>query len=123
MFGYKNPIKSYREMDNRATGAAFEVRWLESVIMVLKFIQNDQYTPVAATKKLVEVTVGLDHVQNNLNVQLGLKHMVLLKHVYIMSIDMINKAIQTNNMSLLSSVIESLQIIIAPYKKTQALIK
>ena len=123
MFGNNNPIKSYIDIDNKVSGAAFEKRWFESVIMVLKFIQNNQYTPVTAHKKLIEVSDGLKLVKANLNDKLEAQHMAMLTNIYRLCIQVINTAIQTKNMSYLAIVVTSLQVVIEPYYKTPALIQ
>ena len=118
MFESKNPTKSYLDMDNKVSGAAFEKRWFESVIMVLKRIGNNQYTPVGAHKKLIEICDGLQWVQENLNEKLGSQHRVMLKNIYSMSIQIINAAIDTKNMSYLAIVVTSLEVVLEPYNKS-----
>jgi hypothetical protein len=120
MFGIKNPINAYVTMDNKVSGAAFEKRWFESVIMVLKRIGNNQYTPVEAHKKLLEVCDGLQWVQENLNEKLGSQHRTMLKNIYSMSIQIINAAIDTKNMAYLAIVVTSIEVVIEPYNKKAA---
>lgn len=105
-------------MDNKVSGAAFEKRWFESVIMLLNVIQkSNKYTPVEVHKKLIEVCNGLQCIQDNLNGQLGEQHRKLLKTIYSLSIQMINTAIQTKNMTYLASAVDNLQVVLEPYNK------
>lgn len=120
MFGSKNPINAYLNMDNKVSGAAFEKRWFESVIMVLQRIQNNQYTPVEAHKKLIDICDGLQWIQENLNEKLGSQHRTMLKNIYSMSIQIINAAIDTKNMAYLAIVITSLEVVLEPYNKSKS---
>ena len=120
MFGSKNPAAAYLSMDNKVSGAAFEKRWFESVIMVLKRIGNNQYTLVESHKKLLEICDGLQWVQENFNEKLGSQHRSMLKNIYSMSIQIINAAIDTKNMSYLAIVVTSLEVVLEPYNKVKA---
>lgn len=115
MFRTKSPIAAYVEIDNNLTGANFERRWFESVIMVLGRIQNGFYEPVEAHKKLLEVCDGLQWVQENLNEKMNSQHRTLLKNIYSLSIQIINSALETKNMAFLSIVVSSLHTVIGPY--------
>ena len=112
----KKALNAYTEIDNNLSGAAFEQRWFESVIMVLMRVQNGYYNPVEAHKKLIEVCDGLGWIQENLNEKLSSQHRTLLKSIYSTSIQIINGAIATKNFQYLDIVISSLRTVIEPYK-------
>lgn len=113
----KQNIDAYNSADDNLTGAYFEKRWFESVIMVLTRIQAGFYDPVTAHKKLIEVCDGLQWVQENLNEKLISQHRTMLKNIYSLSIQIINAAIITGQMGYLSIVISSIRTIIEPYNQ------
>jgi hypothetical protein len=117
MFGTQNALKSYVSIDDNLTGASFEQRWFESVIMILKRIQGGEFNPVETHKKLLEVCDGLQWVQENLNEKLNSQHRTMLKNIYSTNIQILNGAIQTKNMEFLSIVIASIETITKPYYK------
>ena len=111
----KNPLAAYNDMEENVYGADFEKKWYESVIMILVMIQNNKFSAVDAHIKLIEVCDGLGWIQENLNEQLNSQHRTLLKGIFSNSIQIINGAIQTNNMDYLEIVIASLKTVIGPY--------
>jgi len=117
MFGTQNALKSYVSIDDNLSGASFEQRWFESVVMILKRIQGSEFDPVITHKKLLEVCDGLQWVQENLNEKLNSQHRTMLKNIYSTNIQILNGAIQTKNMDFLSIVIASLETITKPYYK------
>jgi hypothetical protein len=121
MFGNQNALKSYVSIDDNLTGASFEQRWFESVVMILKRIQGGEFNAVDTHIKLIEVCEGLQWVQENLNEKLNSQHRTMLKNIYSTNIQILNGAIQTKNMDFLSIVIASIETITQPYyKKSQS---
>jgi len=118
MFGAKNKLNAYVDVQNTVTGADFERRWFESVIMVLNQIQAGMYDPVKTHIKLIEVRDGLQWVQSNLNERLNSQHRTMLKNIYSTNIQIINCAIEARNMSYLDIVIASIKTIVEPYSRT-----
>jgi hypothetical protein len=117
----KKALNAYIEIDNNLTGADFEKKWFESVIMVLNRIQSGSfYNQVETHVKLIEICDGLQWIQENLNEKLNSQHRTLLKQIYSLSIQIINGAIATNNMTYLSIVTASLKTVLEPYCKTHA---
>jgi hypothetical protein len=116
MFGAKqNGISMYNTVDSSVSGAQFEQKWFESVIMVLTRIKENYYIPVEAHRRLIEVCEGLQWVQENLNEKLNSQHRTLLKSLYSVNIQIINGAIETKNMEYLDIVISTLKTITQPY--------
>ena len=111
----RNALAAYANVNENVSGADFEKKWYESVIMVLQLIQKNHYAPVDAHIKLIEVCDGLGWIQENLNEKLNSQHRTLLKGIFSNSIQIINGAIQTKNMDYLEIVVASLKTVIAPY--------
>ena len=111
----KNALEAYNQVEDNVSGADFEKKWYESVIMVLQLIQKNHYSPVDAHIKLIEICDGLGWIQENLNENLNSQHRTLLKGIFSNSIQIINGAIHTKNMDYLEIVIASLRTVIAPY--------
>ena len=111
----KNALAAYADVDENVSGADFENKWYESVIMVLQLIQKNHYAPVDTHIKLIEICDGLGWIQENLNEKLNSQHRTLLKGIFSNSIQIINGAIQTKNMDYLEIVVASLKTVIAPY--------
>ena len=120
MFGSNNPLKTYVAIDSNLSGASFEKKWFESVILLLKKIQAGQLDAVMTHKKLLEVSEGLQWIQENLNEKLSSQHRTLLKSIYSTSIQVINGAIQTQNTEYLGVVIASLETVTQPYYRNTA---
>ena len=119
MFGnQKSKANMYADIDNYVSGADFERKWFESVIMILNRVKDGFYTPMDAQKKLIEVCDGLQWVQENINEKLNSQHRTLLKNIYSVNIQIINGAIQTKNMEYLDIVISTLKTITEPYYKS-----
>jgi hypothetical protein len=123
MFGAKNSLNAYVDVQNTVTGADFERRWFESVIMVLNQIQAGMHDPVKTHIKLLEVRDGLQWVQSNLNERLNSQHRTMLKNIYSTNIQIINSAIEAKNISYLDIVITSIKTILEPYNKTMEMAK
>lgn len=117
MFNSRNAIDTYVGIDNNLQGAGFEKRWFESVLMVVNRIMNNEYNPVEAHKKLLEVCEGLQWVQENLNEKLSSQHRTLLKSIYGTNIQILNSAMKTGDFEYLPMVAKSIQIILEPYQK------
>jgi hypothetical protein len=115
MFTKQNALNSYIEIDNNLQGASFEKRWFESVVMILKKIQNGGLNEVESHIKLLEVSEGLQWVQENLNEKLNSQHRTMLKAIYSTNIQVLNGAIQSKNYEYLPVVIASIEIILKPY--------
>jgi len=115
MFTSNNPLKTYIDIDNNISGADFEKKWFESVIALLKKIQAGEFDPVMTHKKLLEISEGLQWVQENLNEKLSSQHRTLLKSIYSTSIQIMNGAIQTRNTEYLGIVIACLETVVQPY--------
>ena len=110
-------VKKYISVDNARDGAAFEERWIESVIMILKRIKDNEFDMPTSHRKLLEVCEGLQWVQENLNEALNSQHRTLLKSIYSTNIQILNGAMQTKNLDLLPIVVSTLETIGQPYKR------
>ncbi|MBU3575926.1 hypothetical protein [Polynucleobacter sp. UK-Mo-2m-Kol15] len=115
MFTSNNPLKTYVDIDNNITGADFEKKWFESVIALLRKIQAGEFDAVMTHKKLLEISEGLQWIQENLNEKLSSQHRTLLKSIYSTSIQIMNGAIQTRNTEYLGIVIACLETVVQPY--------
>lgn len=115
MFTSNNPLKTYVDIDNNITGADFEKKWFESVITLLRKIQAGEFDAVMTHKKLLEISEGLQWIQENLNEKLSSQHRTLLKSIYSTSIQIMNGAIQTRNTEYLGIVIACLETVVQPY--------
>jgi endonuclease/exonuclease/phosphatase (EEP) superfamily protein YafD len=115
MFTSNNPLKTYVDIDNNITGADFEKKWFESVIALLRKIQAGEFDAVLTHKKLLEISEGLQWIQENLNEKLSSQHRTLLKSIYSTSIQIMNGAIQTRNTEYLGIVIACLETVVQPY--------
>jgi hypothetical protein len=115
MFTSNNPLKTYVDIDNNISGADFEKKWFESVIALLKKIQAGEFDAVMTHKKLLEISEGLQWIQENLNEKLSSQHRTLLKSIYSTSIQIMNGAIQTRNTEYLGIVIACLETVVQPY--------
>jgi len=115
MFTSNNPLKTYIDIDNNITGADFERKWFESVIALLRKIQAGEFDAVMTHKKLLEISEGLQWIQENLNEKLSSQHRTLLKSIYSTSIQIMNGAIQTRNTEYLGIVIACLETVVQPY--------
>jgi|UniRef100_UPI0040480458 hypothetical protein len=115
MFKTTSAINSYVAVDNQLTGASFEKRWFESVIMILKRIMDGEFNAVENHKKLLEISEGLQWVQENLNEKLNSQHRTMLKTIYSTNIQILNGAIQTQSMEYLPLVVASMEVILGPY--------
>ena len=115
MSNFKTAIKTYASIDDDLTGAHFERRWFESVVMVLKSIQGGQYDAMQCHQKLSEITTSLQWIQENLNEKLDAKHRTLLKSIYSTNIQILAEAIHARNYEYLGVVITSLEACMAPY--------
>jgi len=111
----RNPLAAYGDVNENVYGPDFEKKWYESVVMILQLIQKNHFSAVDAHIKLIEVCDGLGWIQENLNEQLNSQHRTLLKGIFSNSIQIINGAIQTNNMEYLDIVIASLKTMMGPY--------
>jgi len=111
----RNPLAAYNDVNENVSGPDFEKKWYESVVMILQLIQKNHFSAVDAHIKLIEVCDGLGWIQENLNEQLNSQHRTLLKGIFSNSIQIINGAIQTNNMEYLDIVIASLKTMMGPY--------
>ncbi len=120
MFNSKNAINAYVSVDNNLTGASFEKRWFESVIGMIKRIMTGEFDPVTNHKRLLEISEGLQWVQENLNEKLHSQHRTMLKTIYSTNIQILNGAIQTQNFEYLPLVIASMEVILGPYNKLPA---
>ncbi|QWD71791.1 hypothetical protein [Polynucleobacter sp. UB-Raua-W9] len=117
MFTNVNKINAYVAVDNNLEGPAFEKRWFESVVMILKKIQRNELNEVESHIKLLEVCQGIQWVQENLNEKLNSQHRTMLKAIYSTNIQILNGIIQTKNMEYLPLVITSLEVVLKPYEK------
>ena len=115
MFTSNNPLKTYIDIDNNITGADFEKKWFESVIALMRKIQAGEFDAVMTHKKLLEISEGLQWIQENLNEKLSSQHRTLLKSIYSTSIQIMNGAIQTRNTEYLGIVIACLETVVQPY--------
>ena len=115
MSNFKTAIKAYASMDDNLTGAHFEQRWFESVVMVLRSIKGGQYDAMQCHQKLIEITTSLQWIQENLNEKLEAKHRTLLKSIYSTNIQILTEAIQARNYEYIDVVITSLEVCMAPY--------
>jgi endonuclease/exonuclease/phosphatase (EEP) superfamily protein YafD len=115
MFTSNNPLKTYVDIDNNISGADFEKKWFESVIALLRKIQAGEFDAVMTHKKLLEISEGLQWIQENLNEKLSSQHRTLLKSIYSTSIQIMNGAIQTRNTEYLGIVIACLETVVQPY--------
>jgi endonuclease/exonuclease/phosphatase (EEP) superfamily protein YafD len=115
MFTSNNPLKTYIDIDNNISGADFEKKWFESVIALLRKIQAGEFDAVMTHKKLLEISEGLQWIQENLNEKLSSQHRTLLKSIYSTSIQIMNGAIQTRNTEYLGIVIACLETVVQPY--------
>jgi hypothetical protein len=113
----RKALNVYAEIDSNLSGASFEKKWFESVIMVLQRVQNGYYNPVESHIKLIEVCDGLGWIQENLNEKLSSQHRTLLKSIYSTAIQIINGAIATKNFQYLEIVVSSLRTVIEPYNQ------
>jgi len=111
----RNPLAAYGDVNENVYGPDFEKKWYESVVMILQLIQKHHFSAVDAHIKLIEICDGLGWIQENLNEQLNSQHRTLLKGIFSNSIQIINGAIQTNNMEYLDIVIASLKTMMGPY--------
>jgi hypothetical protein len=117
MFTNRNALKTYTSIDDNLSGASFEKRWFESVIMILGRVKAGEFNSVESHKILLKVMEGLQWVQENLNEKLGSQHRTMLKNIYSLGIQIINGAIATGNMQYLEIVISSLKTVLEPYEK------
>ncbi|MBU3580224.1 hypothetical protein ICN17_09455 [Polynucleobacter sp. 73C-SIWE] len=115
MFTSNNPLKTYIDIDNNITGADFEKKWFESVITLLRKIQTGEFDAVMTHKRLLEISEGLQWIQENLNEKLSSQHRTLLKSIYSTCIQIMNGAIQTRNTEYLGIVIACLETVVQPY--------
>ena len=113
----KKAFNTYVEIDDTLSGAEFEKKWFESVIMVLQRVQNNYYNPVVTHVKLLEVCNGLEWVQDNLNDKLSTEHKTLLENIYSCCITIINSAIILKDFIYLDIVISSVKTVMEPYNK------
>jgi hypothetical protein len=117
MFNSSKAINAYVSVDNNLTGASFEKRWFESVIMILNRVIGGEFNAVENHKKLLEISEGLQWIQENLNEKLNSQHRTMLKTIYSTNIQILNGAIQSQNFEYLPLVIASMEVILAPYNK------
>ena len=115
----KAAIRTYATIDSHLTGARFEQRWFESVILTLRAIKRDHYTQDEAQRKLLEITNSLQWIQENLNEKLDSKHRTLLKSIYSTNIQILTGCVQTRNYEYLEIVIAALETCMAPYYRAQ----
>lgn len=116
MFGSaRKGLNAYVNVQNTVTGADFERRWFESVIMVLNQIKAGMHDPVQTHIKLIEIRDGLFWVQNNLNESLNPQYRATLKSIYMTNIQIINGAIASKDMSYLDAVVTSIKAVLEPY--------
>jgi hypothetical protein len=111
----KTAIKTYATIDSQLTGAHFEQRWFESVVMVLRAIRRGHYSPEEAQKNLLEITNCLQWIQENLNEKLESTHRTLLKSIYSTNIQILTGCVQTRDYEYLDIVITALESCMAPY--------
>lgn len=116
----RNGLKAYVETDNNLSGADFEKKWYESVLMVLNRIEGNYYDPVETTIKLIEICNGLQWVQENLNEHLNSQHRTLLKNIFSVNIQILNGAIITRDLSYMPIVAESIRAILTPYNRSKS---
>ena len=118
MFAAKNSLNAYAAVQNTVqSGADFEKRWFESVVMVLNQIRDGLLDPVLTHVRLIEVRDGLQWVQENLNERLNSQHRTMLKSIYSVNIQIINSALETKNTEYLPMVIASIKVILRPYEQ------
>jgi len=116
MFGSaRKGLNAYVNVQNTVTGADFERRWFESVIMVLNQIKAGMHDPVQTHIKLIEIRDGLQWIQNNLNESLNSQYRATLRSIYGTNIQIINGAIASKDMSYLDVVATSIKTILEPY--------
>lgn len=115
MTNFKTAIKTYASIDDNLTGAHFEQRWFESVVMTLNAIKDEKYDAHESHQKMIEITTSLQWIQENLNEKLEAKHRTLLKSIYSTNIQILLDCIQTRNYEYLDIVITSLEACMAPY--------
>jgi hypothetical protein len=120
MFNTQSGLNTYVAVDNSLEGPAFEKRWFESVVMILKKIQRGELNEVQAHIKLLEVCQGLQWVQENLNEKLNSQHRTMLKSIYSTNIQILNGAIQSKSLEYIPLVIASIEVILKPYEKKDA---
>lgn len=116
----KAAIRTYATIDSHLTGAHFEQRWFESVILTLRAIKREHYSPDEAQRKLLEITNSLQWIQENLNEKLDYKHRTLLKSIYSTNIQILTGCVQTRNYEYLEIVIAALETCMAPYYRGQS---
>ncbi len=118
MFAAKNNLNAYSTVQNTVqSGADFEKRWFESVVMVLNQIRDGLLDPVLTHVRLIEVRDGLQWVQENLNERLNSQHRTMLKSIYSVNIQIINGALESKNIEYLPMVIASIKVILQPYEQ------
>ena len=117
MFNTRSAINTYVAVDDTQNGASFEKRWFESVLTVINRVMSNEFNPVEAHKKLLEVCEGLQWVQENLNEKLNSQHRTLLKNIYGTNIQILNSAMKTGDFEYLPLVAQSIQIILEPYDR------
>lgn len=115
----KAAIRTYATIDSQLTGAHFEQRWFESVVLVLRAIRRDHYSHEEAQKNLLEITNCLQWIQENLNEKLESKHRTLLKSIYSTNIQILTACVQTRHYEYLDIVITALESCMAPYYRGQ----
>jgi hypothetical protein len=121
MFAAKNNLNAYSTVQNTVqSGADFEKRWFESVVMVLNQIRDGLLDPVLTHVRLIEVRDGLQWVQENLNERLNSQHRTMLKSIYSVNIQIINGALESKNIEYLPMVIASIKVILQPYEQRTA---
>jgi hypothetical protein len=118
MFNTRSAINTYVAVDDTQNGASFEKRWFESVLTLINRVMNNEFNPVEAHKKLLEVCEGLQWVQENLNEKLNSQHRTLLKNIYGTNIQILNSAMKTGDFEYLPLVAQSIQIILEPYDRS-----
>jgi hypothetical protein len=117
MFSAKKSLDAYSTVQNSVqSGADFEKRWFESVVMVLNQVHNGLLDPVLVHKRLLEVRDGLQWIQENLNERLNSQHRTMLKSIYSVNIQIINGTLETKNTEYLPMVISSIKAILQPYE-------
>lgn len=117
MFATKKSLNAYAAVQNTVSGADFEKRWFESVIMVLNQIREGLMDPVLTHVRLIEVRDGLQWIQENLNERLNSQHRTMLKSIYSVNIQIINGALETKSLEFLPLVISSIKTIMTPYER------
>ena len=121
MFAAKNNLNAYATVQNTVqSGADFEKRWFESVVMVLNQIRDGLLDPVLTHVRLIEVRDGLQWVQEILIERLNSQHRTMLKSIYSVNIQIINSALESKNIEYLPMVIASIKVILQPYEQRTA---